>query len=220
MYHRIGPLTGSLPPITRALTVAPVEFRAQMRWLVGHGFHGVTQLQVFNALEKGRPLPRRPVMITFDDGYRDVLWNAAPTLRRLHLPATAYVITGRISGPDPSFLTWPELRQLEADGVTVGSHTVHHLEIPLLTRSEAMAELEQSRKMLQHQLGHPVQWFAYPAGAEDASAARLVRQAGYVLAVTTRPGSIQNAASPLTLHRYEILDTTSIAQLAALVAGS
>lgn len=220
MYHRIGPLTGSLPPITRALTVAPSEFRAQMHWLVSHGFHGVTQLQAFNALEKGRPLPPRPVMITFDDGYRDVLWNAAPTLRRLHLPATAYVITGRISGPDPSFLTWPELRRLEADGVTGGSHTVHHLEIPLLTSSEAIAELERSRETLQHQLGHPVQWFAYPAGAEDASAARLVQQAGYVLAVTTRPGSIQNAASPLALHRYEILDTTSIAQLAALVSNS
>jgi peptidoglycan/xylan/chitin deacetylase (PgdA/CDA1 family) len=219
-YHRIGPLTRSLPPITRALTVPPRMFGEQMRWLVAHGFHGVTQLQAFNALERGGALPHRPVMITFDDGYRDVLWNAAPTLRRLHFPATAYVITGRVSGSDPSFLTWPELRRLEADGIAVGSHTVHHLEIPLLSRSEALAELERSRETLQRRLGHPVQWFAYPAGAEDPNAARLVRRAGYVLAVTTRPGSIQSGAAPLALHRYEILDTTGIAQLAAMVTDS
>jgi peptidoglycan/xylan/chitin deacetylase (PgdA/CDA1 family) len=177
----------------------------------------VTELQVFDALEKGEPLPTRPVMITFDDGYRDVLWNAAPTLSRLDMPATAYVITGRVSGPDPSFLTWPELGMLEASGVTVGSHTVHHLEIPFLSTSEALAELEQSRKALERHLHHPVQWFAYPGGAEDARAERLVREAGYVLAVTTRPGGKQDASAPLALRRYEILDTTGVAGLSALL---
>lgn len=73
---------------------------------------------------------------------------------------------------------------------------------------------------MQRWLGRPVQWFAYPAGAEDPNVARLVRGAGYVLAVTARPGSAQRAASPLALHRCEILDTTSIAQLAAMVADS
>lgn len=217
MYHRVGPLNASLPAITRALTVTSEEFGAQMHWLIRDGFHAVTQLQAFDALEKGDPLPPRPVMITFDDGYRDVLWNAVPTLTRLHLPATAYVITGRVSGPDPSFLTWFELHQLEARGVTVGSHTVHHLEIPFLSNSEALAELEQSRKALERHLRHPVQWFAYPHGAEDARVAQLVRQAGYVLAVTTQPGARQDASAPLALHRYEILDTTGVAGLRALL---
>jgi peptidoglycan/xylan/chitin deacetylase (PgdA/CDA1 family) len=217
MYHRIGPLNGSLPAITRALTVTAQEFSAQMHWLVAHGFHGVSQLQAFDALEKRGPLPSRPVMITFDDGYRDVLWNAAPVLKRLRLPATAYVITGRVSGADSSFLTWPELRRLEAEGVTVGSHTVHHRELPFLSSSAALAELEQSRQALERHLHHFVQWFAYPAGAENARAARLVREAGYVLAVTTRPGAMQNAAAPLELHRYEILDTTGVSGLRALV---
>jgi peptidoglycan/xylan/chitin deacetylase (PgdA/CDA1 family) len=217
MYHRIGPLEVSLPAITRALTVTSGEFSLQMHWLVRHGFHAVTELQAFDALEKGAPLPPRPLMITFDDGYRDVLWNAAPTLARLGLPATAYVITGRVSGPDPSFLTWPELRKLEAMGVTVGSHTVHHLELPFLSTSQALAELEQSRNALERHLHHPVQWFAYPSGAENARAAQLVRQAGYVLAVTTRPRGLQDASAPLALHRYEILDTTGVAGLRALL---
>jgi peptidoglycan/xylan/chitin deacetylase (PgdA/CDA1 family) len=217
MYHRIGPLNASLPAITRALTVTPQGFSAQMHWLVAHGFHVVTQLQAFDALEKRDPLPPRPLMITFDDGYRDVLWNAAPVLKRLRLPATAYVITGRVSGPDSSFLTWTELSTLEANGVTIGSHTVHHLEIPFLSTREALDELEQSRRALERHLRHFVQWFAYPAGAANARAARLVRQAGYVLAVTTQPGAMQNASAPLELHRYEILDTTGVGGLRALL---
>jgi peptidoglycan/xylan/chitin deacetylase (PgdA/CDA1 family) len=100
---------------------------------------------------------------TFDDGYRDVLWNAVPVLTRLRMPATAYVITGRVSGPDSSFLTWGELRALERHGVAIGSHTVHHLELPLLSDASARRELVESRRALERHLGQPVQWFAYPA---------------------------------------------------------
>jgi peptidoglycan/xylan/chitin deacetylase (PgdA/CDA1 family) len=156
-------------------------------------------------------------MITFDDGYRDVLWNAAPVLARLHMPATVYVISGRISGADSSFLTWDELRALERKGISIGSHTVHHVELPRLSRADAYAELMNSREALQQHLGHPVQWFSYPAGREDAATQRLVASAGYVLAVTTQPGSFQQADTPLALHRYEILGATGVSGLAALL---
>ena len=74
--------------------------------------------------------------------------------------------------------------------------------------------------MLEKHLGHPVQWFAYPAGAEDARVVELARRAGYVLAVTTQPGADQDArATPLELHRYEVLDSTGVAGVAALLGG-
>jgi peptidoglycan/xylan/chitin deacetylase (PgdA/CDA1 family) len=217
MYHRVDVLRPTLPRITLALTVAPADFERQMRWLHSHGFHAVSQAQLFAALERGGPLPRQPVMITFDDGYRDVLANAAPVLAKLHMPATAYVITSRISGRDTSFLTWNDLARLERNGVTVGSHTVHHLELPYLTDAVAMRELVGSRIALEHWLHHPVQWFAYPAGAENAHASNLVRRAGYVLAVTTHPGDLQQAETPLALARYEVLASTGVNGVAALV---
>ena len=126
MYHRVRTSPPGTPEITRGLTVAAADFAAQMRWLKSHGYHAVSQQQVFDALERGAPLPRKPVAITFDDGYEDVLLNAAPVLARLHMPATAYVITERITGPEDFFLRWPELRQLERRGVAIGSHTVSH----------------------------------------------------------------------------------------------
>src|SRR6266545_4358686 len=110
MYHRIDVLEPSLPPITHRLTVDPADFAAQMRWLKRNGFHPVTQLQLFDALERGTRLPSKPVMITFDDGYRDVYRNASAVLQRLHMPATAYVITERVGRGGPSFLTSRQLR--------------------------------------------------------------------------------------------------------------
>ena len=219
MYHRIDALKPSLPAITRALTVAPVDFAAQMTWLRGHGYHAITQAQLFAALEKGKKLPAKPVMITFDDGYRDVLTNAAPWLERLGMPATAYVITSRISNGDVSFLTWAQLEALEKSGVEIGSHTVHHSELPSLSDPTALQELIQSRRALEQHLHHPVQSFAYPAGKFNEHSEGLARQAGYVLAVTTQPGATQDARAPFALHRYEVLDTTGVRGLAALLAG-
>jgi peptidoglycan/xylan/chitin deacetylase (PgdA/CDA1 family) len=217
LYHRIGPLTPSLPALTRRLTVAPADFAAQMEWLHRHGFHAITQQQLFAALEHGHRLPPRPVMITFDDGYRDVLRNASPVLERLRMPATEYVITGRVSGPDISFLTWPELRVLERRGVEIGSHTVTHADLPALSEVAALDELRSSRLALERHLGHPVQWLAYPYGAFDARTVELARRAGYVLAVTTRPGRDEDSRTPLELDRYEILDTTGVGGLASVL---
>jgi peptidoglycan/xylan/chitin deacetylase (PgdA/CDA1 family) len=217
MYHRVDVLKPSLPAITRSLTVAPRDFAGQMTWLRGHGYHAITQAQLFEALEKGKKLPARPVMITFDDGYRDVLANAAPWLERLGMPATAYVITSRISNGDVSFLSWAQLHALEESGIEIGSHTVHHSELPSLSDPAALQELIQSRRVLEQHLQHPVQWFAYPAGKFDEHSEQLVRQAGYVLAVTTQPGSRQDARAPFALHRFEVLDTTGVRGLASLL---
>jgi peptidoglycan/xylan/chitin deacetylase (PgdA/CDA1 family) len=219
MYHRIDKLRSTLPAITRALTVDPGDFAAQMRWLAAHGFHTVTQEQLFAALEHSKRLPAKPVVITFDDGYRDVLAKAAPVMHRLAMRGTAYVITNRISGSDVSFLSWLQLNELEQNGIEIGSHTVDHAELPRLSDPAALQELIQSRHALELHLHHPVQWFAYPAGKFDSRTEALVRQAGYVLAVTTQSGSMQNAQSPFTLHRYEVLDTTGVRGLASLLGA-
>ena len=216
-YHRIDSLDEpGLPEIRRRRTVVPTDFAAQMEWLHRQGFHAITQLQALEALELGISLPAKPILITFDDGYRDVLAHAAPVLARLRMPATAYVITGLISSPDRSFLTWDDLLALERQGVEVGSHTVTHRDLTLLSDREASEELRVSRRDLERHLGHAVPWFAYPHGAEDARVVQLVRRAGYELAVTTQPGRIQNSSAPLELRRVEVLDTSGVAGLAPL----
>lgn len=215
MYHRIGKLKATLPAITLRLTVAPAEFAAQMNWLATHGYHAITQLQAFAALERGASLPAKPVMITFDDGYRDVLGQASPVLERLHMPATEYVITDRMR--DPSFLDWGNLFALQQRGFTIGSHTVTHRNLTTLSPAAGFAELLDSRLTLQRHLHHQVPWLAYPEGGVNSTVVALARQAGYVLGVTTEPGTAQSARNPLELHRIEVLDSTSVAELSALL---
>lgn len=220
MYHRINVVTPSTPPITRRLTVHPAVFARQMRWLRRHGYRTITQRQLFEGLLCGRPLGRRPILVTFDDGYRDALRYAAPVLARHGMRATAYVITGRISNGDRSFLTWRQLARLERLGVQVGSHTVTHRALTGLSSSAALAELVRSRRKLERRLGHRVPWLAYPIGAYDSRIESLARRAGYVLAVTTVHGTRQSARRPLALTRLRILDTTGVRGLAGMLRGT
>jgi peptidoglycan/xylan/chitin deacetylase (PgdA/CDA1 family) len=220
-YHRIDRIAPGTPSITRTLTVTPAIFAAQMAALKRVGAHTVTQLQVWNALMHGRRLPRAPVLVTFDDAYRDVVTYAAPVIHRLHDHATAYVITDRLShGRTSPWMLWTQLPQLERDGFDIGSHTVSHADLVAVGATAARIELRGSRFALQNYLGHPVQWLAYPYGRVDATVERVAEEAGYVLAVTTSGGVTQDATEPLLLHRYEATDDTSIANLVAILTHS
>jgi peptidoglycan/xylan/chitin deacetylase (PgdA/CDA1 family) len=219
MYHRINVVTPSTPAASRGLTVHPADFERQMLWLKRHGYRTVTQREVFDALFRGRPLGPRPILITFDDGYRDVFFRASPVLERLGFRATAYVISGRVSAGDPSFLTRALLHGLEDRGIEVASHTVHHRDLTRLSTRDAFAELVQSRRTLERELGHPVQWLAYPFGRFDARVEMLARRAGYVLATTTQLGVRQSARAPLALRRLRVLDSTGVNGLAAMLGG-
>ncbi len=217
MYHRINLVPSSAPAITRRLTVHPADFARQMRWLKRHGYRTVTQRELFGALVRGRPLGRKPILITFDDGYRDAFYRAAPVLSRLGMQATAYVITDRIVNGDRTFLSWGLLRRLERRGIEIGSHSVSHADLTQLGDREALRELVRSRRVLEGRLHHPVQWFAYPFGAYDERVERLARRAGYVLAVTTEQGTLQSARQPLALRRLRVLDTTGVRGLASML---
>jgi peptidoglycan/xylan/chitin deacetylase (PgdA/CDA1 family) len=164
LYHRINLPPPTASPITRGLVVHPADFARQMMWLKRHGYRAVTQRQLFAALLSGRSLGRRPIMITFDDGYRDVFYRAAPVLSRLGIRATAYVISRRIVNGDRHFLSWGLLRALERRGIETGSHTVSHRDLTQLSDRAVLEELVRSRRALERGLCHPVQWLAYHHG--------------------------------------------------------
>ena len=216
MYHRVH----AAPPASqRQLTVHPVDFARQMRWLKRHGYRAITQRELYDALFRGKRLGPKPILITFDDGYSDVFHKALPVLKRHGMRATAYVISGRTLRSDTVFLTWHLLRALERDGVEIGSHTVGHRDLTSLSDGDARRELVHSRRAFERRLGHPVRWLAYPFGRYDSRIERLARRAGYLLAVTTEHGVVQSARRPLALRRLRILDSTGVAGLAALLGG-
>lgn len=220
MYHRINIATASTPSMERRLTVHPRDFARQMAWLKRCGYRTVTQQELLDALLYGSSLGPKPIMVTFDDGYRDTFFKASPVLLSLGMRATAYVVSGRISGKDPSFLTWPLLHALERRGIEIGSHTVTHADLTRLSDRQALDELVRSRETLERRLGHPVPWLAYPYGAYNARVVELARRARYTLAVATRPGARHSGRKPLELARIRVLDTTGVDGLAALLAAA
>jgi len=140
-----------------------------------------------DALEGRDTLPSRAVVITFDDGWENQYSHAFPILRRFGLTATFFVFTSPI-GIDRKLMTWEQLRELQAAGMTIGSHTRTH---PVLPDYHAALhnEVAMSRADIAQHLGRAPDFFAYPFGAWDAQCAAWARTAGYRAARTYRGGA-------------------------------
>jgi peptidoglycan/xylan/chitin deacetylase (PgdA/CDA1 family) len=218
MYHRVAPAATATNDVSRDLTVTPEAFRAQMAWLARNGYTPVSQATLFKGLFRGAPLPRRPVVLTFDDGYVDATDAVLPVLEPRGWPATFFIITSRIG--ERAFLTWPQLRRLDRAGMDIGSHTVEHLELPSLADADRARQLTESRRTLERGLRRPVYWFCYPAGRNDAASAAAVGRAGYLLAYTTEPGSELRAADRLLLPRVRVRGEGDLAEFAGTVRAA
>jgi peptidoglycan/xylan/chitin deacetylase (PgdA/CDA1 family) len=157
-------------------------------------------------------------MISVDDGYVDDVTRILPALRRFHMVATFFVITGRMS--EPGFLDAAQIRELDDAGMDVGDHTAHHVDLTMLTPAELRTETAGSRQVLEHVLGHPVYAFAYPFGAYDATVVAAVRAAGFTLAYTTAGGDTESTAQPLTMPRIHVGHDETPSGLLALLGGA
>jgi peptidoglycan/xylan/chitin deacetylase (PgdA/CDA1 family) len=220
MYHRVGVTDASTPSATRRLTVDPLTFARQMRWLHRNGYSTLTQRELYRALVLRKRLPPKPVLITFDDGYDDLLRTALPVLEQLRMRATAYVITDRCGDWRSPFLAWFELFELQRRGIEIGSHTASHRDLRTLSDPELTHELVASRRALERRLHHPVPWLAYPFGGHNSRVVAAARRAGYLLAVTTVGGKQQFGPRPLELRRLSITNSTGTRGLASMLGGS
>ncbi len=203
MYHHIAPP----PPGARlpTLWVQPSAFAAQVRALRRAGYRAVTLGRVWDAWNGGRPLPRRPVVLSFDDGYADQVRHALPALRRRRWPGVlnlALDFLPRMGGA-------PAVRRLLRAGWEIGSHSITHRDLTTLAPARLREELVGSRERIGALFGVTPRFFCYPFGRLDAAVVAAVRDAGYVAATTTRPG-LASPRDPLRLARVQVSrDTTA-----------
>ncbi len=196
------------------LSVTPKNFQAQMDWLKAAGGHPVTLAQMMAALQGGPALPSHPVVLTFDDGHYDFATQAVPVLLRQHFVATTYVVPAFLG--TPSYMTQQQVQEVATDGMVVGAHTVHHVELTKVPATVAETEIRQSKALLEQLTGQPVLDFAYPYGAQNASLANMVAQAGFRDAAATTWGTQQCLSNRFALHRVEVLGSGSLASFASL----
>lgn len=218
MYHyvRVNPNPRDL--VGADLSVPPARFAEQMGWLVAHGFHTITLDDLWAALEAGAPLPSRPVILTFDDGYEDFYTNAYPVLARLGLKAASFVITGRVGWL--GYLTWDQIRAMQATGVAqFEAHTVDHLPLGRLPWARAQYELQAGKQALEQALGRPVSYICYPSGDYTPAVERLAAADGYRAGLTTHAGVMRYPGDLLALPRVRVHGAERLATFAALLGG-
>ncbi len=179
LYHAIG---GSRSEWIAPFTVTEDAFRNHLELVAASGRTALTVEELRLGLAGDLPLPARPVVITFDDGFADLATFAAPLLAEYGMPCTVFVTSGflgrRSPGGDP-MLSRADLRDLAGAGHEVGAHSVTHPELDTLSLRRARDEVTACRAELEDALDGPVVSFAYPHGYSSAPVRRLVREAGY-----------------------------------------
>ena len=189
-----------------ALAVAEKDFDAQMNYLSSHGYVSITPDELYSGLNGEIELPPKPVLITFDDGYVDNYTNAFPILKYYGMRATIFVIPAFV-GKYNNYLTWDELREMEENGITVESHTMNHYKLEELPDDEIRSELLNSKQMLEEQLGHPVEFLAYPTGTYNLHIAGIAKEVGYKGAYTIKYGNVDLGSNFYALERVPIFNT-------------
>ena len=204
VYHSIAPHHPGQTAEQRLLDVDTAVFREQMSYLVAHKFNVISLEKLVDALDGRATIPEQAVVITFDDGWEDQYKHAFPILRQLGMTATFFVYSTAI-GVDGASMTWEQVRELQAGGMTIGCHSRTH---PMLTAAgvNLHAEVETSREDIERNLGTRPDLFAYPYGEWDARVADAVRAAGY-RAARAFPGGAWNTAKDLfALHAVLVTD--------------
>lgn len=205
-YHVLGrPQTEVAYP---ELYVPRASFRKQMDWLDRQGYEAVTLEAVEEAWYHGGTLPPKPVVISFDDGYRPQYTFALPTLREHGWPGLLNLKAG---GSD---LYESNVEAMLAAGWELAAHTINHSDLTTLEGEALEEEVAGSREILRREYGVPVKNFCYPAGRFDEATIAAVEAAGYVGATTEIPG-LATKDHPYELARIEVLGSWTLADLAA-----
>lgn len=204
-YHVLGhPPAGAPYP---ELYVGRTDFEKQMDWVERQGYEAVTLEQVQEAWYHEGTLPPKPIVISFDDGYRPQFTFALPTLRK---HGWAGVLNLKAEGSE---LYESNVKAMIAAGWELAAHTIHHLDLTELGPEELAEEVAGSRKILQREFKVPVNNFCYPAGRFDETVIKAVEAAGFTGATTEIPGFAEKD-KPYELARLEILRSSHVAGLA------
>ena len=213
MYHVIAtPPPGTANP---ELWVPPRRMRRQLEALKRAGYRGVTLSQVWAAWHGGPGLPRRPVVVSFDDGYDSQYRAARPILRRLGWPGVLdlEVHNLHVAGG----LSDRQVRAMLAAGWELAAHTITHPDLTAVGPARLRREVAGSRTALRRRFGVPVWFFCYPSGRYDATTEQAVRAAGFRGATTTTPGRAGPHGDPFALPRLRLLpEETPSALLSAV----
>ncbi|MGB1007281.1 MAG: polysaccharide deacetylase family protein, partial [Thalassobaculaceae bacterium] len=201
MYHRFG--ENDVPSTNIRLE----QFDAHLRELQSGGYNVLPLPEIIDRLKKGVPLPDRAIALTIDDAYRSVYEKAWPRLRAAKLPFTIFVATDPVDRRHRGYMTWDQLRELKAAGVTIGNQTKSHPHLVSLGLDQVRHELRASNARLAKELGAPADLLAYPFGEYSQAVQKMAAAAGFGAAFGQHSGVMHAGAAMFGLPRFTLNET-------------
>jgi peptidoglycan/xylan/chitin deacetylase (PgdA/CDA1 family) len=214
VYHHVVPGRSA-----SVLFVPPETFEQQLKYLQDNGYRAIRFDDLADSLEYGIPLPDRPVIISFDDGWENQFTYAFPLLQKYGFSATFFVVTGYLD--HQNFMTTEELKTMIAAGMTIGSHSRSHPALPSIGSGQRLKEeIVGSKAWLEDRLGIPIDTFAYPYGSYTTAVVTAVKAAGYRTARTVDEGTHATVDNLETLPGIIFQDFMSHYRSTVELAGS
>lgn len=213
MYHHVGtvPVNQKRNAIRNDLTVSSENFEAQLNWLQQNDYGSVLFMDAVHFADRTlltTTSMKKPVVLTFDDGYDDAYTRAFPLLKKYGFTGTFAVITGKVG--EPEYLTWDQILEMRRGGMEFVSHTVSHPDLRILPADKLKKELTESKNILEEKLGVPISGFIYPSGEFNEAVIRALKEAGYAGARTTELGVVKRGTDPYRMPTLRIHQNTTL----------
>jgi len=200
MYHYVEYPKDIRDTMRLSLNTYPNIFEKQVKTLKDNGFTFITMKEVADIIDGKRSLPPKPVVLTFDDGYRDFYEVAFPILKKHSVKAVVYVVPGLLDRPN-YMLKWQVKILGDSPLIELGAHTMHHVYLKDARVDIAKKEIIVSKYALEDLIHKPVVSFAYPYGAFDNNAIDLVKNANFRTSVSTIEGATSSQANRFFIFR-------------------
>jgi peptidoglycan/xylan/chitin deacetylase (PgdA/CDA1 family) len=217
MYHYISVPPDPSDKIRVGLSVPPDVFESHLKYMSENGYHSITLDDLYFALTQGRPLPDKPVILTFDDGYEDAYTNAYPLLKKYHMTGTFFIITDFQDQARPGYMTWPQVEEMAAGGERFGSHTRNHADLRGRSIAYLVWQALGGKEEIQGHLGYHPRWICYPSGDYDSETIAVYKSANYWGGLTTEQGATHSTDGLFELTRVRVDGTYSAQALGWLL---
>jgi peptidoglycan/xylan/chitin deacetylase (PgdA/CDA1 family) len=217
MYHYISTPPEDADAVRRDLSVSPEVFAQHLAYLREAGYTTISLEDLVLALTTGAVLPERPVVLTFDDGYRDAYEYAFPLLRDHGDTGTFFLVTSAIDQGNPGYLTWEQVAEMSAAGMSIESHGYTHAEMEGRDRDYLIWQMLGSKEAIESRTGKIVRFFCYPSGYYDEQAMQVLHELGYWAATTIVFGQEHATDRLFDLHRVRIHGEYSVERVTSLM---
>ncbi len=204
MYHHIADPPPDADALRYDLSVPPARFEEQLRYLRHEGYESITLNDLALYLTVGKPLPPKPIILTFDDGYRDAYTHAFPLLKRYGFTGTFFLISEPIDNNDPDFLSWAEVEEMHAAGMKFEPHSYNHPDMRNRGFDFVVFQILAPKEAIEARTGETCRFFAYPMGRYDQFVIDVLRSAHFWGGVLTAQGATHTADGLFELRRVRV----------------